>query len=205
MIDPENITNYNLTVAQLEEHLLFWIFAAGKNGRIAAKNLEKVLKIVWPNPNSGTPFDGLRRADSLYDIASILQWNGVGCYNNKARTIKELIWKNFFLNLRTCSVEDLEKIYGIGMKTSRCFIIHSRKGARYAGLDTHILKFLKQAGVDGVPKATPSSKKQYLRLEKEFLGIADNKGVLPADLDLQVWNEYSVKAPLDKREMVLNL
>jgi hypothetical protein len=44
MINPTNITNYNLTTAELEEHLLFWVCAAGKNGVVAASNLDKFLK-----------------------------------------------------------------------------------------------------------------------------------------------------------------
>ena len=98
------------------------------------------------------------------------------------------------LDLRTCSADDLEKIHGIGMKTSRCFIIHSRPGARYAGLDTHILKHLKACGVENVPKSTPSSKKEYLRLEKEFLRIADLNNMTPAAYDLMIWNWFSVKS-----------
>jgi len=76
------------------------------------------------------------------------------------------------------------------MKTSRCFILHSRKDSRYAGLDTHILKFLKGYGFK-VPKATPA-KKKYLELEQQFLYIADSQNKSPAELDLEVWNAYSL-------------
>jgi thermostable 8-oxoguanine DNA glycosylase len=92
----------------------------------------------------------------------------------------------------TCNAEELEKIYGIGMKTSRCFLIHSRKNARYAGLDTHVLKFLRAKGVQDVPKSTPTSRKLYLRLEAEFLKLSDESGKSVADLDLEVWNKYKV-------------
>ena len=118
----------------------------------------------------------------------MLKKHGVGCYTHKARTIYELVHSG--LGLDTCTAEELEKIYGIGMKTSRCFILHSREGAQYAGLDTHILKFLRAEGYDA-PKSTPP-KKKYLELEKIFLKIAKNKKKLPADLDLEVWNAYSI-------------
>ena len=62
-----------------------------------------------------------------------------------------------------------------------------------AGLDTHVLKFLKLMGVDNVPKVTPSSNKEYLRLEYEFLKLAAKYKMAPSDLDLMVWNEYSIK------------
>ena len=89
--------------------------------------------------------------------------------------------------------EDLEKIHGVGMKTSRCFILHSRKDAQYAGLDTHMLKFLRSKGIDA-PMSTPSSKKQYLTLEKYVLYYAQLAKRSPADFDLEIWRQYSVKS-----------
>ena len=196
MIDPGNITNYNLTDRELEEHVLFWICAAGKNGRTAARCLDNMLTDHAVFYQNNSPFNWIMRAHSLYDLPQILKHYGIGCYNGKAKTFFELAVAKYKdkLNLRTCSAEDLEKIHGIGMKTSRCFIMHSRYGARYAGLDTHLLKYLKAQGIEDVPKATPSSKKQYLSLEKEFLKIADEQGKLPSVLDLEIWNKYSMKS-----------
>ena len=144
MIDPENITNYNLTDEELEGTILFWVTAAGKNGRTAAKCLDKFLNIIEKPILS--PFEAVwlksyedaivfRLSDKYINIIDkhkcipeIMRSCGIGCYNQKARTFVELACSD--LNLRTCTAEDLEKIYGIGMKTSRCFILHSRKGAR---------------------------------------------------------------------------
>lgn len=193
MIDPEKITNYRLTDTQLEEHILFWVCAAGKNGHTAAKSLDKLLKMVC-GPY-GTPMASIFRAYSLYDLSQCMKACGIGCYNNKARTFKELSTEYLTgrLNLRTCTAEDLEKIHGIGMKTSRCFILHSRYGARYAGLDIHLLKHLRTKGVENVPKSTPSSKKEYERLEQQILKMADVANMTPAEYDLKIWNKYSVK------------
>jgi endonuclease III len=195
MIDPENITNYNLNTYELEEHIMFWVLAAGKNGRTAARSLYKLIDTTagyfWG------PLSAINRASNLYDLPNIMKRCGIGCYNNKSRTLVELFNAN--LNLRTCSAEDLEKIHGIGMKTSRCFIIHSRKGAKYAGLDTHMLKHLRAVGVENVPKSTPTSKKEYLRLEKEVLRLADEVGMSPADFDLVTWRKYSVNSGSRKR------
>ena len=194
MIDPENITNYDLCNRDLEESIMFWVCAAGKNARTASRSLQKLLDHAgawfWG------PLGSIYRASITRDLPELLKFCGIGCYNNKARTFLELFKEvqSGRLNLRECTAEELEKIHGIGMKTSRCFILHSRYGARYAGLDTHILKYLRAAGVKDVPKSTPSSKKQYLRLEKEFLKLADFNKMLPADLDLMVWNQYSVKS-----------
>lgn len=194
MVDPENVTDYNLTDAELEERLLFWVCAAGKNGTTAARCLNNMLTdhAVFYQKNS--PLKWALNAHVLYDLPQVLKHYGIGCYTGKAKTFFELaVAVHKGLNLRTCSSDDLEKIYGIGMKTSRCFIIHSRPNARYAGLDTHILKYLKSQGISNVPKSTPGSKKEYLRLEQEFLKLADEAEKSPADFDLEIWNKYSVK------------
>ena len=197
MVDPSDITNYTLTDTELEEVMLFWVLAAGKNGTIASRNLHKLMKISGGYVLG--PFAALRlMVDKDRYICSThpntfpntLKRLGIGCYNHKARTIKELVHSG--INLRTCASEQLESIFGIGRKSARCFIIHSRQGARYAGLDTHVLKFLSMIGVDKVPKNTPSSKKEYLRLEAAFLRQADRCNRTSAELDLIIWNELKV-------------
>lgn len=195
MIDPSNITNYNLSGSELEEHLLFWICAAGKNGTTAARCLDKFLKSFR---GLDTPFNTVFRVHSLYGLPETLKSFGIGCYNHKARSFYEVSVAGLRgeLDLKTCTTDDLEKIYGIGMKTSRCFILHSRKDARVAGLDTHILKHLRACGVKDVPKTTPSSKKEYKRLENEFLKMVEDSGKSVAEYDLMVWNKYAVKARL---------
>lgn len=187
MIDASNITNYKQSNEQLEMSLLFWVLAAGKNGTRAANITNKLVKKICSD--GYTPFFSLAMLPQE-SIAHMLKELGSGCHNIKGRTIYELTHAG--LNLRTCGPQDLEKIHGIGKKTSRCFILHSRKNAKAAGLDTHILKFLDIIGVPNVPKSTPSSNKEYLRLEQEFLKACDHYKMKPAELDLRVWNEYSV-------------
>jgi len=187
MVDPEKITDYNLNSDELEERLLFWITAAGKNGRTAARSLDKLLKKI-KSAASSSPLSAVKETENL---PGLMKDCGIGCYSIKARTFLDIA--NSGLCLKTCSAEDLENIYGIGMKTSRCFILHSRKDARYAGLDTHILKYLRASGVPGAPYSTPSSKKTYLSLERAFLQLSDAAGLAPAELDLEVWNRYSLK------------
>jgi 3-methyladenine DNA glycosylase/8-oxoguanine DNA glycosylase len=193
MIDPTNITDYNLTDDGLEERILFWILAAGKNGTTAAKCLDRLLKLI-SGPYSA-PMEAVYNASNLYDLPQLMCGCGIGCYTSKARTFRELAIACLTgqLDLSDCCPDELEKIYGIGRKTSRCFILHSRKNAQYAGLDTHILKHLRAEGVEDVPKQTPSSDKQYKRLERELLKLAKAAKMSPADYDLMVWNKYSVK------------
>ena len=191
MVDAADITDYDQSDWQLECSAIFWVLAAGKNGTRAADITNRWVKdITIPESEYSTPFKALR----LWPQEGVVQMAkdyGTGCHNSKGRSIYELV--NAGLNLRTCTPQDLEKIYGIGKKTSRCFILHSREGARVAGLDTHILKFLNTLGVANVPKSTPTSSKEYLRLEQEFLKLADKYEMKPSDLDLLVWNEYSIK------------
>jgi thermostable 8-oxoguanine DNA glycosylase len=194
MVDPNNITNYNLNDYQLQEVLLFWVCVAGKTASVISKRLDIVLNNIGCSVNK-LPFDVIKKLDKE-ELGIILKNNGIGCYNLKAQAIKELADSN--LDLRLCGVEDLENITGIGMKTSRCFIIHSRRNAPYAGLDTHILKHLSYKGYD-VPKSTPS-KKKYLELEKIFINMALSLGKTVAEYDLEIWNTYSkkIKKLLDK-------
>lgn len=185
MIDPTNITNYNLSHSELEEHILFWVCAAGKNGKTAARCLDNLLK-SWKHYHLQTPFNTIRGIIYAWNttLPEELRKHGIGCYNNKAKTFRELAFSN--LNLQTCSLDNLEAIPGIGPKTARCFLMHSRKGARVAGLDRHVLRFLREKGIDA-PEATPTGKK-YKVLEKEFLRLCDEAGKEPAVYDLEIWN-----------------
>lgn len=187
MIDPINITNFNLSKEQLEEQLLFWILAAGKNGVTSAKCLEKFLtKCKTFTRKELTPFE-LIKTISKADLPNMMKNCGIGCYNNKSKSFIDLVNSN--LSLTTCTVEDLEKIRGIGPKTARCFLIHTREKCELAGLDTHILKFLKDNGVSNVPKSTPVGK-NYLRLEQEFLKLVKKSNMNVAEFDLMIWNKY---------------
>jgi hypothetical protein len=87
------------------------------------------------------------------------------------------------LNLRTCTVADLEAVHGIGPKTARMFLLHSRPAQRVAVLDTHILAWLAQCGVADVPRSTPPAGKHYERLELAFLDLCDKAGADPASLE----------------------
>lgn len=183
MIDPTKITSFNQTDNQLEEVLLFWVLVAGKTAAIISRALENLLT----SSKGGSPFDKIRKIGKD-KLPNLLKKHGIGCYSIKAKALWDLVNSN--LNLRTCTVDDLEKIFGIGPKTARCFIIHSRPDANCAGLDTHILKFLREKGHD-VSKATPSNKKQYRELEQVFLKHVKESGKSVAEFDLEIWNRYA--------------
>lgn len=186
MIDPTKVTNYNLTDAQLEEHILWWVCAAGKNGVVAAKCLDNLLTTLKNMIRGNTPFELVKNEPNL---AYWMSESGIGCYNNKSKTFKALATSG--INLRTCGVDDLENINGIGPKTARCFLIHSRPNQKLAGLDRHILSWLSDLGYK-VPKSTPVGK-QYKQIEQWFLNEVDKSGKTVSQLDLEIWNKYRVK------------
>jgi endonuclease III len=136
---------------------------------------------------SGT-FEILRQY-TIPAIAWRLKKCGIGCQTMKAGALSGAAWSD--LDLRTCTAEDLEKIPGIGRKTSRFFLLHSRKNADCACLDVHILRWLQEQGVETTDR-TPSSAKEYRRLEQEFLSrVPAGKSV--AEFDLEIWTEKSRK------------
>lgn len=186
MIDPTNITNYNLTNDQLEEHILFWVCAAGKNGVVAAKCLDDLLSTLKGMIIGNTPFELIKNEPNL---AYWMRECGIGCHNIKSKTFKALASSN--INLKTCTVSDLEAIKGIGPKTARCFLIHSRPNQKLAGLDRHILSYLSDLGYK-VPKSTPT-KNKYKQIEQWFIQEADKVGKSVAVLDLEIWNKYRSK------------
>jgi len=183
MIDPFNITDYDMDRPRLEEFLLFWVCAAGKKATTVSKSLDNFLETT----RGTSPFDKIKSV-GLTNLPNILKKHGIGCYTSKARSMWELA--NSDMDLKSCTADDLENIHGIGMKTSRCFLIHSRKDVQNAGLDTHVLKFLKSKGHD-VPKSTPGSKKKYKELEQLFLKYANESGKPVAEFDLDIWRSYA--------------
>lgn len=192
MIDPTSITNYNLDKYQLQEMVLFWSLVAGKNARTTARLLEDMLQMLNRKYGTGQvkPFEIIDKYDREFPgkLEDLMRDIGFGCQKAKARCIRELIAKD--LDLNTCSVDQLESIHNIGPKTARCFIMHTRKNARHAGLDTHCLKWLSSLGYK-VPKVSPKGK-VYKELEDIFLGLADKLNMTPAVLDLAIWNAYSL-------------
>lgn len=195
MIKPSNITNFNQSKEELEENILFWLLVAGKTANVVAKQLNELLISI---NGLKSPFNALRRIHRN-SLPNILKRHGIGCYNLKSKSIYQLI--NSELDLRKCTLEELESIIGIGPKTARCFLIHSRKDANVAGIDTHVLKFLRDLGNEDIPISSPSGRK-YIELEKLFLTYARKTGKSVAEFDLDIWNAYSSKNPIQIKNLI---
>ena len=187
LVDPNNITKFDCSNHELQLVLLFWIAAAGKKASTSARCLESLMLHGSDKFGSQEPFEIIRRFGN--ELPDVLKSHGFGCFNNKAKSMTDLASRN--IDLTSCSVSDLEDVRGIGPKTARCFLMHSRKNVRHAGLDTHVLKYMRENGIE-VPKSTPSGKK-YLELENVFLEMADRSGKSLAEFDLEIWRHYSSK------------
>lgn len=192
MINPYSITNFNRTESELQEFLLFCIVVAGKTAHIQADKLEYFL-------NSSKQLLSVNNDVNPFQLLSILKQNGLlltqilkaklGQYNKIYNAFDYLV--NNKIDLSNCTTEDLEKIPGVGLKTSRFFILHSRQINSIAVLDVHILKFLGTLGYN-VPKTTPS-KKNYYFLEQKFLEYCMANNLEPAEADLEIWKSYARK------------
>lgn len=191
MITPTNITNYNRTQAELEEFLMFAILVAGKTAKTQANKLESFLsaKKDLGLPNDTTPFEFLDYLINGGFFSMLMMKHKLGQYKRLTHAFIGIL--NFKGKLDTVTLEELESVRGIGSKTARFFLLHSRPNQRIAALDTHILKFMAEKGYN-VPKSTPS-KKKYGQIEKDFLTECDKAGKSVADMDLEIWKSYATK------------
>jgi thermostable 8-oxoguanine DNA glycosylase len=89
-------------------------------------------------------------------------------------------------------LDDLLAIHGVGNKTARFFLLHTR-GGDYAVLDTHILAWLRENGVEDAPKNTPTNTQKYKELEKKFRYLSRVKFpyLSDAQIDLLIWSDQS--------------
>lgn len=182
-IDPKNITNYHRTDSELETFWLFCLFVAGKNSDTASKKLAQFLEDMAP---WDTPFSYLKNIDLHNRLISIKS----GQYTRLSKAVEQ----SLELNLRSCTLDDLTKIYGVGPKTARFFLLHTRENCKYAVLDTHILKWIRNhTGYNHAPKDTPQNQDDYDTWSEVaiFLMQESYPGLSLADIDLLIWTEMS--------------
>jgi len=188
LINPKKITNFNRTKADLELFAIFAVCVAGKKSQQTADKVNEHFRDVQTPTKQLTPFETIKSLIGANIFGGYLQHARFGQYKRIYRALRDLAESG--LDLKTCSVEDLEAIHGIGPKTSRFIIMHSRPNQRLATLDTHILRWMRDQGIN-TPKATPQSKKLYKELEQKFLTLCDKCAILPSQLDLKIWKQYS--------------
>ena len=186
MIDPFKITNFKRTDEELEEFWLFCLCVAGKTAAIVAKLHNDFLT---GTRYQGSPFTKVQKMAKNGVLLDNLKRARLGQYGKLVKSFTETVNAN--LDLRKCTFKDLEEIHGVGPKTSRFFLLHSRPNQKIAVLDVHVLAYLKTKGYD-VPKTTPD-KKRYAEIEQMFLAEAKKQKLSIADFDLKIWSERATK------------
>ena len=187
-INPKKITDFNRTKADLELFAVFAVCVAGKNAQQTADKVNDNFRDVATPTKQLTPFEAIKNLVNIKVFVAYLKMAKMGQYRRIYRALRDLVESG--IDLKTCTVEELEAIHGIGPKTSRFIIMHSRPNQRLATLDTHILRWMRDQGIE-TPKATPQSKKLYKELEDKFLTLCDKRAILPSQLDLEIWKKYS--------------
>ena len=194
-INPKKITDFNRSQADLELFAVFAVCVAGKKAQQTADKVNEHFRDVatvsgkdWSKAKQLTPFETIKSLVKIRIFGGFLQTAKFGQYKRIYRALRDLAESG--IDLKTCTVEDLEAIHGIGPKTSRFIIMHSRPKQRLATLDTHILRWMRDQGIE-TPKATPQSRKLYQKLEQKFLTLCDKCGMIPSQLDLKIWKQYS--------------
>lgn len=185
MIDPYAVTNGERSQDELEEFWLFCPAVAGKKAVVIAKAIDTFL---GGEGRTLSPFNVVRGMAAEGSLEEHLRRARLGKYRLLSACYRQSVDDD--LDLRNAPVTHFEALPGVGPKTARFFILHTRPAARYAVIDTHVLKYLRQKGHD-VPGATPQNPKRYAELEELVLAEADRWKMNPAAFDLAIWKAYS--------------
>jgi thermostable 8-oxoguanine DNA glycosylase len=193
-IDPYNITKFDRTEEELQLFLLFCIVVAGKTAYIQAEKLEQFLYSVNERlmmPNFVLPFQTIKSAEQHGILMEEIQKAKLGQYRKIYAGFKFITEYKF--DLRNTTTEQLEVIPGVGMKSSRFFLLHSDLNYQnnIAILDTHILKFIKENIDESSPKSTPTIRVTYKYWEDRFLLWCEQNDKNVADFDLEVWKSFA--------------
>ncbi len=193
MIDPSNVTNPARTEPELEEFLLFCVVVAGKNADQQARKLDRFL-----GPRK--PFAYIRASDREGTLDARLREVRLGKYSLLARSFRELARSG--ADLRRCGWEDLTRFPGIGIKTAKFFVLHSRRGEMHGVLDTHVLGWMRDHWEPGsrrtsaVPRHSPQDPAHYRFWETVYFGMVSARhhaaaagAVDWARFDLDLWKE----------------
>ena len=188
MINPAEVTNYNRTQYELEEFILFCINVAGKKSVIEAPKLEVFIERAKDITKETTPFNCIKKLIKLGRLNEIMHWAKLSPY---AQRYNSYVAVAKIKDLQIVTLNRLLQVPGIGLKTARFFLSHSREDFDEPMLDTHILRFLRDQGYSDAPKSTPSNENTYHYFANIFKNIARQLGKSVTDLDLEIWKQYS--------------
>jgi thermostable 8-oxoguanine DNA glycosylase len=212
MASPKKRKKMNLNRRrELEKFILHCIIVAGKTAPFAHA---KVASLLSGCPAEDSPFEYLAR----HDLSALCRKVGTGNYTKMCACITALRKAN--LDLETCTAEQLEAIPGIGMKTSRYFLMYTRPEVEtndLAIIDTHALKWarndewakirLAELGVKKIPKSTPgkAAKKLYLQIQKAICEDARRKNVSARNWDSFNWDTLSKFEDISRKQVLHTL
>lgn len=174
-----NDINYERGQQEREAFLLFCMMVAGKNAQLVLQKVNAFIEDI--DPNDDGIFSAMRQADQEGLLETYVYKHKLGNYTRFLKFARE-----HKPDVETCSIDELEKLHGIGPKTARFFVSFTRRGARHAILDRHVLAWLREKGVDA-PKNTPTKPEEYSRLERAYLDLIGDKD--PAQTDYSIWLE----------------
>ena len=188
MINPAEVTNYNRTQSELQEFILFCINVAGKKSSIEAPKLEIFIQRAKDITKETSPFNCIKKLIKLGRLQEIMHWAKLSPYAQRYNSYVDVVK---IRDLQKVTLNRLLQVPGIGLKTARFFLSHSREDFDEPMLDTHILHFLRDQGYANAPKSTPSNENVYHYFANIFKDIARQLGKSVTDLDLEIWKQYS--------------
>ena len=170
---------------ECQAKLLYSAIVAGKSAKFANGVLDR---LITASAKEGflLPFQAICAWAKEGVLGANLRAMRSGSYTRLTKCFESVCE----FDARAITLEELEGIHGIGPKTARFFLMWTHPDARYAALDTHILKFLRELG-HAAPKSTPVAGPIYRRLELAFIAEADSQGKTPRELDYEVWERFS--------------
>jgi len=192
MIDPSNVTNPARTPTELEEFLLFCVVVAGKNADQQTRKLERFL-------GGRRPFAFIRASAREGLLESRLREVRLGKYSLLSTSFRELSRSG--ADLAACTWEYLTQFPGIGIKTAKFFVLHSRANEMHGVLDTHVLAWMRDHWEAGgprglsVPRHSPQDPATYRFWETVYFGMVSarhHRGAAAIDwarFDLDLWKE----------------
>lgn len=169
-----------MTRAQLEWRLVYALIVAGKSAKFANAAVARLQRVI-PRGCLRIPIHFLGSGENP---GAFLRAAKTGNYGKLERALRAL--REAGLDLSTAAPAELERIPGIGPKTSRFFVCWTRPDAEHAVLDRHVLRWMAERG-HPAPNTTPVSGRAYEALERLYLAEAAAAGKTPRELDLEIW------------------
>lgn len=103
-------------------------------------------------------------------------------YRLSCASIRQLVE----MDIENATVAELIAVEGIHIKTAKVIRLKLHPTERHALLDRHVLRWLREQGIDA-PKNSPTSPKSYARLEQALLRLADERGLSPLAFDQMIY------------------